>query len=83
MIGQHDGAPACPNCQVMNDGYASVGNDEKPSDGDYSVCFYCRTLAIYTINPITGLVSLRRPSDEELVEAIRDPSVRNALLLLG
>ncbi len=87
MIGQHGGAPTCPNCHAVADGFATaaVGSDStadrRPRSGDYSICLYCRTLSIYSVNPVTGLVEFRRPSRVELAEALSEPEIRAALML--
>ena len=83
MIGRHDGDPLCPHCRAVADGFQTMQPvpDRAPRDGDYSICFYCRTLSIYTLDPITRAVSFRTPTDVELIEAIKNVEIRSALML--
>jgi len=41
--GAVDGAPPCPTCGRILDGYTSINGERPIRPGDFSVCAYCAT----------------------------------------
>lgn len=67
----------CPTCGYQMDGHSAIGNeDATPSDGDYSICIACGSLAVYVWVTALGSFILRRPTDEE-----HDVAMRNDMLV--
>jgi hypothetical protein len=71
-----DDPNACPACGRPNDAATSVYVPEEsaPEAGDYSICWGCGALAIFTGR---GL-ELRNPTDAEAAEGLANPFVRSA-----
>lgn len=62
----------CASCHAPLDAatFPFTGKHE-PAAGDFTVCFYCRALSVFTAD---GL--LRQPTYDEMQRAKRDPHVR-------
>lgn len=73
------GAPSCPNCGAKLDG--AGGHSEEPESGNWSLCIYCHTMAVYEQTAF-GL-TLRKPTAAELAEMMADPNVRAAMTRLA
>jgi hypothetical protein len=71
----------CLNCGYIIDASSMFADGNKivsPSEGDMAVCLMCRHLMIYNAD-----LSLRNPTDEEVVEIAGDPDLVAAVTLLG
>jgi hypothetical protein len=55
-----------------------MGGEHSPRDGDMTVCLYCRHVMIYNAD-----LSLRNPTDEEIVEIAGDPALVATITLMG
>lgn len=71
----------CPHCGRVNEIHAGPQEDSVPSDGDLSACWICRNISIYT--EMDGRLSLRKPSDEELAEFMKDTDIRMILGMMA
>jgi hypothetical protein len=68
----------CPGCNSENDRAKVIIEEQKhqyPEAGDYSVCLYCNYICVFTGN---GLET-RKPTKDELLEAVNDEDVRYAI----
>lgn len=63
----------CPTCGRTNESHAGPTPDSVPDAGDLSLCWKCRSLAIYTDN------GLRLPTAEELAEYSQLPELKGLL----
>lgn len=54
----------CPSCTKLLNGFTGVSTDDKPSDGDVTVCVYCFSVCQYEKN----LTNLRLLTQEELLK---------------
>jgi hypothetical protein len=68
----------CPYCGRANDQVAMPetereDGDERPTDGDYSICFRCGCWGIFEASHAGGV---RRPTKEEEREIASDPDCR-------
>lgn len=71
----------CPHCGRNNmDHFGPTGR--RPSDGDVSLCWVCKGIAIYTVGPL-GTTGLRQPAPDELASLEADPKVRAALAAMA
>ncbi len=54
----------CQNCKKMLDGFTGLEKDDeqRPSDGDYAICFYCGSIHTYDSN----LTALKLCSSENI-----------------
>jgi hypothetical protein len=63
------------NCRACGNGIDAAGVTgpvaPDPTDGDYSICFRCGEVSIYTIGPLG--VALREPTGAELAEFSSNP----------
>lgn len=66
----------CPHCRRVNDSHISR-DAEVPGDGDVSICWRCRKLAVFVETP-TGY-AVRMPTPDEQAEFDQDPDIRAAL----
>ena len=69
-------AMSCPHCAKVCDAQSGHGTQE-PVPGDYSLCWGCFRLAIFTRTP-AGLM-LRLPTPEEGKAAMENPQIYAAL----
>ena len=70
---------ACLSCGKGLDAAAQIGAGmPSPSEGDVTVCLYCRHVMIYNAD-----LSLRNPTDAEVVEIAGDPRLVATINLLG
>lgn len=53
-----------------------MGDNAKPANGDYSLCFHCGATSIFDDTREQGL---RRPTLAERVEIANDPDIQGAL----
>lgn len=75
--GQIDTKIKCSHCGELLNGFTGVAHEEKPSDDDFSICFYCGTLGKYA-NNVTKLVPV---SKEELAKLkLDDPQTYKAVI---
>lgn len=67
-------ASPCPYCARTNDAaVAEDGRDDRPTPGDYSVCFYCAGVAVFSADGV------RKPTEAERAELVEDPHVHAAV----
>ena len=71
----HEIETRCPVCARINT-VASHHEDNPPVDGDYSMCWGCKTVSAYDATADGGL---RELTDEEMAEAMADPGVRQLI----
>ena len=76
--GQLAGEPCCPVCHKLMDGFTDPTGRKVPEDGDASLCVYCLSLNIFTINSL-GLLVFRRPTPAELRQLMSQADVRKML----
>lgn len=57
----------CPYCEAVLDTAAAFNPDDKPKDGDFTICGYCAGICVYVI--LEGNVSIRKPTEEEIDHA--------------
>ena len=62
---------ACPHCAGPLDCHVGVTNDTPPSDGDFTLCWRCRRVAVYVVGPFG--MTLRVPTEDEEAEIGADP----------
>ena len=60
----------CRTCGAIVE-FATTKDDSRPSPGDLSICFYCRTLSVFGDD-----LRLREPTDEEWIEIAGDEDVK-------
>lgn len=67
----------CPSCGRANTEHESINDPDArtPDDGDLSICWGCRAVAVYETDPLR----LRLPTDAELHKIKRSPGVARAL----
>lgn len=67
----------CPHCGVRQDLYTGTTGEGPPRDGDVTICWRCRGLAMVEVGPLG--VTGRPPTAAEHQEITADPRVRRAL----
>lgn len=75
-----DNAIQCPACGAELSGALNTTSDDRPRDGDPSLCFNCRALLVYSGSPAN---SLRRPTDDEERQFLADVNVQRAIWAIG
>ena len=60
----------CLNCGKELDAASGLEHDSTPSPGDMTVCLYCHHVMVYESE-----LTLRNPTDAEVVEIAGDPSL--------
>jgi hypothetical protein len=65
------GAPRCPFCGAVNDGFTATDEAQAPTEGDIGVCLYCIEVAIYSGEPLR----LHRPTPAEAAELREIPDI--------
>jgi hypothetical protein len=62
----------CVKCNANLDGFTSLDDDSKPSDGDLSICFYCGSVGTYAEN-----LTMMKPLSKTELEKIEkeDPKL--------
>ena len=70
---------ACPQCGKVLDAATPTRLEDKraPEPGDISVCLHCHGLLVYGDD-----MSLREPTDDEIVELAGDPELVWAMTLI-
>lgn len=67
---------SCPSCGRANTEHDSIDEPSAaPGEGDLSLCWGCRSVAVYEINPLR----LRFPTDAELREIMTSLNIARAL----
>lgn len=63
----------CPACGHAADAYGDTGSDdsERPTDGDYSICFRCGEVAMFSVGAFG--IGVRAITTEELAAFSRTP----------
>lgn len=72
----------CPQCSSVCDADTGLETTKTPSPGDVSICLYCSGISIFVDNGAYS-PTLRRATDDELEELLRDPLIRNAAYAIG
>jgi hypothetical protein len=69
----------CPACGCGQNAAARPDRSPGPgpSDGDYSICFRCGEVSVYTVSPLG--VALREATSAELVEFAANPDNTRAV----
>lgn len=57
----------CPHCESVLNGASGARPQDKPTNGQWTICNECAGICIYVINE--NGVSLRKPTDKDLDEA--------------
>lgn len=60
----------CPHCQSILNGASGARPEDKPTDGQWTICNECAGICIYVIND--DGVSLCKPTEKDLDEAKQD-----------
>jgi hypothetical protein len=71
----------CLNCGHTLSAASGFGVEPRlkiPNEGDVTACLYCRHVMVYNAD-----LSLRNPTDEEVVEIAGDPELVAMITLLG
>jgi hypothetical protein len=77
-VGSTPNAVHCPFCGRYTPHYVHARTDAgAPADGDYSVCWKCRRVSVWTVGPLG--TALRAPTEEEAVDIQTCAEVRDAL----
>lgn len=64
----------CPHCgKRLNAAGTTDGADARPEPGDCTMCFGCGEWCVFADD-----LSLRKPSEDELVELLDDPDCQEA-----
>jgi hypothetical protein len=63
-------ASNCPNCGKLCDAVTRIEEDATPSPGDFTICLDCKHLMVFADD-----LTLRNPTDAEIVEAAGDPEI--------
>lgn len=72
-----DPAAVCPYCGHATDAASGLTTRARPAVGDFSVCFYCASVAVFTV---TGdRLRQRRADPAELRELLADDTVRSVV----
>lgn len=71
--------PQCPKCRAKLDGASGIDYEDRPEDGDVSVCVYCYALLVYT--PELDLRQLTLDEYTALSEDVKD-TLANAQAML-
>jgi len=74
-VGKHAEFPmsmVCPNCGAQHDVAGTINSDDRPSDGDVSLCVQCGEPAIFDFS-LPG--NMRKPTIEELEHIAADPDI--------
>ena len=84
------GTLKCPSCDSPNNTHSGDVPGSSPSEGDFSICFYCGELQVFTYvrdrdehGYATKRLMLRKPTSVEEIKASRSPSVREARRLIA
>lgn len=64
----------CPYCSTQLNNHETYQKDVRPSKGDVSICFHCKSILLFEDNQ-----AIRKPTDGELEEMREDKSFWNAL----
>jgi len=67
----------CPNCKKALDAAQHLSGDDRPSDGDLTVCLYCGHLMVFGPN-----LSLRELTSDEMRDAAGNPEVLKAMMMI-
>jgi hypothetical protein len=75
----------CAHCGVPQNAFTSTDNEPRaPEPGDVTVCIMCGEFNIVAAQPLEGAsftvpagkLTLRKPTDDELVEMWENPEIR-------
>lgn len=66
----------CPECQRLLDAATDVASDQRPRDGDWSICLYCQAFLVFRANG-----RLRPAAEDEKCAMMLDDDVLRALRL--
>jgi hypothetical protein len=69
QIHRHNKVP-CLNCGKGLDSASSVAPQDRPVEGDFTVCLYCGHLMIFTSD-----LSFRNLTEDEMYEIAGDPTL--------
>lgn len=73
----------CPACGARTSAVSEAsGEPHAPTPGAVNLCLYCRSIGLYAVDELGELV-IRDPTDEELLELVKDPYVRRAMAALA
>lgn len=68
----------CPACGKEQDGaLATTAHSDAPSEGSVGICMDCGDIAVYTV--VNGKLALRGPSEDELLDMLRDPHIQKCI----
>jgi len=73
----HTPPTTCPSCQHVIDGAGRVTGDSRPEAGDFTVCVYCASVAVFT-----ETLMLRTLTDEERAIAETEPDLNEMVRLI-
>ena len=62
----------CPHCYTMMGSAAGARPQDKPTDGQWTICGECASICIYVIND--DGVSMRKPTEKDISDAMATPS---------
>jgi hypothetical protein len=68
----------CVNCGKLVDSASALDGDHTPKPGDVTICLDCRHLMVFADD-----MTLRNPTDEEIVEIAGDEDVVRHMKALG
>lgn len=69
-------AVTCPACGTRLDGAFNTTSDDRPEEGDPSICIRCRALLVYCGSPVN---SLRYPTVDEQRKFLADRAVQRGI----
>ena len=61
----------CPTCGHLFDRAEAFPGSHRPRSGDYSICINCRGVNVFAMD-----LTVRAPTDQELIAAAGDPKMR-------
>ena len=61
----------CPTCGHPFDCAETFSASRRPRPGDYSICINCRSVNVFAMD-----LTVRAPTDQELIAAAGDPKMR-------
>lgn len=64
---------SCLSCGKLLDGAMNLQGDQRPKEGDISICIDCEYLMVFTF--VDNHLKLRQPTDEELQATIHNPEI--------
>lgn len=68
----------CPECGMRSDAVTGIAGARDPGDGDWSICVYCLTPAVFV--SVFGKLATRLPTAEETEQArATDPKLAQLL----